>query len=162
MSDGSLFAYGETAGFVNIPASRDRAVDEARSGAFSDRASKILSVLIDAPRGMTWRELGSILNLHHGQVSGALSNLHRSGLVFMLTSKRDRCHPYVHCSRRHLFADDERIDEPAQTRAGRRNQIVADLIEVCRDGAAHGFGMFEQSRISDLLADLDQQGGANV
>lgn len=159
MSDGSLFAYGETAGFVNIPASRDRAVDEARSGAFSDRASKILAALVDAPRGMTWRELGSLLNLHHGQVSGALSNLHKSGLVFMLTSKRDRCHPYVHCSRRHLFADDERIDEPAQTRAGRRNEIVADLIEVCREGSTQGFGLIEQMRISDLLHQLDQANG---
>lgn len=45
--------------------------------------------------GMTWVEISRALNLHHGQASGALSNLHKRGHLARLTEKRDRCSLYV-------------------------------------------------------------------
>lgn len=119
-----LLAYGRTAGFVNQPASRDRATREAANGTASERAKLVLRYLRYAPQGMTWRELGAALNLHHGQISGVLSNLHKSGLVFMLRSQRNRCHPYVHGDLRDQFTDADRIDEPVTTR---KTQRLAEL-----------------------------------
>ena len=46
-------------------------------------------------RGITWKELGRELGLHHGQASGALSNLHRSDLIVRLIDRRERCGVYV-------------------------------------------------------------------
>lgn len=46
-------------------------------------------------KGITWKELGIALGLHHGQSSGALSNLHRSGLIVRLAERRQRCGVYV-------------------------------------------------------------------
>lgn len=45
--------------------------------------------------GTTWRDIARMLNLHHGQASGALSSLHRRGFLARLTEKRDRCSVYV-------------------------------------------------------------------
>jgi len=45
--------------------------------------------------GLTWRELAGSAGLHHGQASGALSNLHRSGVVARLQMQRGGCGVYV-------------------------------------------------------------------
>jgi predicted transcriptional regulator len=126
-SEDSLFAYGDDGGFVNIPASRDRAKEEASSGVFSARALLILETLGKTSHGFTWKELAEKLNLHHGQVSGALSNLHRKGLVFMLQEKRNRSHPYVHSDFREMFTASQRIDDPTRTQASLRREIESDI-----------------------------------
>lgn len=123
-----LFAYGRTAGFVNQPASRERAQRESGNGTASLRAQLVLRYLENAPEGMTWRELGTALNLHHGQISGALSNLHRTGQVFMLRAQRNRCHPYCHNRFRDSYNESERIDEPTQTRAKQRQTDLENLL----------------------------------
>lgn len=46
-------------------------------------------------QGITWRELAERTGWHHGQASGALSNLHRSGLAVRLAERRHRCGVYV-------------------------------------------------------------------
>lgn len=47
--------------------------------------------------GVTWKELAQSLDLHHGQASGALSGLHRRGIIARLTNgRRERCRIYVH------------------------------------------------------------------
>ena len=128
---------------------QDMAEREARDGTFTVRARRVLDALQSQPTGMTWRELGSRLGLHHGQISGALSNLHRTGHVFMLTAKRDRCHPYVHVAFRSQFVAEDRIDHPSQTKAGRQKEIEReildliiglrpDAISVWRDGSNQG------------------------
>lgn len=127
--DDSLFAYGETAGFVSHGASRDRAVAEARSGAFTKRARQILDLLESNPDGLTWRELGARLNLHHGQVSGALSNLHRREMVFMLHKQRDRCHPYVHVKFRDRYRILDRIDHPSTSTANVARRVEKELMD---------------------------------
>jgi hypothetical protein len=127
-SEESFFAYGDDAGFVSIPASRERAKSEAASGMFNARASLILEVLRKHPDGLTWKDLSSMLSLHHGQVSGALSNLHRKGFVFMLHMKRQRCHPYVHVDHIDRFAPLERIDEPSKTSASAMRELEREIL----------------------------------
>lgn len=52
-------------------------------------------VLRAGEEGITWRELSAITGWHHGQASGALSNLHRTGYITRLADRRDRCGIYV-------------------------------------------------------------------
>ena len=69
--------YGQTGGFVARPASVDRAMREIATGKLSERQAQILDLLDDAGFcGLTWQGCGDLLGLHHGQISGALSNLH--------------------------------------------------------------------------------------
>lgn len=47
------------------------------------------------PLGLTWKELGDLTGWHHGQASGALSNLHRTGDLTRLKQRRNGCGIYV-------------------------------------------------------------------
>lgn len=127
--DDSLFAYGNTAGFVSPGASRERAVEEARTGVFTKRARQILDLLERHPEGLTWKELGTALGLHHGQISGALSNLHRREMVFMVAKQRDKCHPYCHVKFRDRWGLLDRIDHPSTSAANVARRIEKELIE---------------------------------
>ena len=126
---GGLFAYpDETTGHVPRPASIERAEREASDGTAADRALDILAILADEPFGLTWAELADRLSLHHGQVSGALSNLHKTRRVFMLREKVGRSHPYLHEKFRTDYDTDERYDDPAQTRSGRTRELERQII----------------------------------
>lgn len=114
MNDMPLF--DDTDGFVNRPASKERAIRESRDGTRSQRHKKILKYLDNwGEGGATWRQMGEHLGLHHGQISGALSKLHQDGEVFALRIQRDRCHPYVHAKFRNLYDEHERFDQPVRT-----------------------------------------------
>lgn len=152
VTDDDALTYAGTAGAVNQPASQQRAKREASNGAATERARLILAHLADKPYGMTWKELGSVLGLHHGQISGALSNLHRSGHVFMLDQQRDKCHPYCHATWRVNYKPEERIDEPAQTKAGKRNQDIQRLLELIATGVA--MGRIKDSEVERLANQL--------
>lgn len=152
ISDDDALTYNGTAGAVNQPASQQRAKREASNGAATERARLILQFLAISPEGMTWKQLGRVLNLHHGQVSGALSNLHKSGHVFMLHQQRDKCHLYVHAQFRVNYTTDERIDEPAQTKAGKRNQDIQRLLELIATGVA--MGRIKDSEVERLANQL--------
>lgn len=69
------------------------------STGFVDLPPRLREVLYavgsDQEFGVTWRDIARMLNLHHGQASGALSNLHKRGFIARLTEKRDRCSVYV-------------------------------------------------------------------
>lgn len=121
------------------PTSVARAVREDDKGTTSKRQKAILDLLVEAgERGMTWHEVGNKLNLHHGQASGALSTLHKAGLVFALVDKpRNGCQPYVH--RRYVgsFFPNERADSPATTKAGRRRASLEALYEAVTLWMAH-------------------------
>lgn len=45
--------------------------------------------------GITWWEASMVLEKHHGEVSGALSSLHREGVIYRLTEKRGKSKVYV-------------------------------------------------------------------
>lgn len=137
-SDDELLPYAGTAGFVEQPASKDRATKEARSGKAIKRAREILHTLSLNPEGLTYQQVGDLLNLHHGQSSGALSILHQNGVVFMLRKKINRCHVYVHSNQRYKYADAERIDEPASTRSGLRRKQLEQLLELVMEQVRTG------------------------
>jgi predicted transcriptional regulator len=121
--------YAGTSGYVNQPASLARATTEASSGVSTERAQRILNQLADQPAGMTWKQLSMRLNLHHGQISGALSNLHKSGHVFMLRQQRAKCHPYVLSIYRDQYKPEQRIDEPVKTKSNQRLTDLEELLE---------------------------------
>lgn len=58
---------------------------------------------------------------HHGQASGALSVLHKTGYVARLTEVRERCKVYVHPD----FVGGRPIEEPG---SNRRADVLATLI----------------------------------
>lgn len=154
--------YNGTGGYVNRPASKERAVREAKDGTLSARQQAVLQALREAgPTGATWRTLGQLLNLHHGQVSGVLSNLHKAGLVFMLRKQRDnRCHPYVVADYRHNYRDGEVWDRPVQTRAGERRQLLEQLLAQCYDASVLGWSNYHCTEISRIVDRVIAHDGA--
>jgi hypothetical protein len=115
-----------SAPFVERTASKERAERLNRSGEYSQRREIARVYLWRAGSdGLTWRELGEKMGLHHGQVSGLLSSMHGAGDVFALRTTRNRCHPYVLQAFREQYEASERVDEPATT-AARRNREIAE------------------------------------
>ena len=116
--------YAGTGGWSGTETSRARAEDDKTSGRLSQRQQDVLRALYDQPDGLIWSEIASALNLHHGQASGALSNLHKAGLVFQLTTPRHNCLPYVHRHFQHLH--EHRRDTPGTNKSGisRRNKKI--------------------------------------
>lgn len=154
-SDEELMPYAGTAGFVNQPASKDRAKRETANGKAIKRARQILHTLSQHPEGLTYQQVGDLLNLHHGQSSGALSILHQNGVVFMLHKKINRCHVYVHSNQRYKYADDERIDEPASTLARRRREELEQLLELVMEQVRTA--RITDSRIIECALQLNKQ-----
>ena len=115
------------------PTSTARAIREDRTGTTSKRQKAVLSALKERGTiGLTWKELGWKLDLHHGQSSGVLSSLHREGLVFALKEARGNCQPYVHSSFRHLVEAKDRADSPVQTKSGKKRARLEELAEAVR------------------------------
>ena len=148
--------YNETSGYVLRPASQERAWREINDGSLSQRQQDIrIELAMAGVEGMTWKELGDKLGLHHGKISGALSNMHMCGAVFMLREQRDRCHPYVHSMYRDWLDEDKRYDEPTKTRNGKRNQLIGELLETCRFAAANGWSASMQDGVNRIVTMLD-------
>jgi len=149
-------AYNDTGGFVDRPASRDRAEREIADGSLSQRQQAILELLALAGKnGMTWKQLGDRLGLHHGKVSGALSNMHKCGVVFMLQQRRDRCHPYVHAMFRDLYEVEQRFDLPARTKGNQRNDLLNELLETCRIAAELGWSAGMTDAVNSIVATIN-------
>lgn len=131
MEDVNLFTYANTLGSVNRETSKTRTTREEAT----KRAQHILDLLNpEATKGFTWKELAQITGLHHGQISGLLSNMHRAGLVAQLRAKRDGCHPYIHADYVAWCGDGEVFIEPVSTQAGRtrtRLNLLMDALEQC-------------------------------
>ena len=86
--------YGGTSGWSGTDTSRQRARDADGTGKTARRQHLILAVLsARGQTGATWREVLDAISdadpsVHHGSVSGALSNLHRDGRVALLNETR--------------------------------------------------------------------------
>lgn len=133
--------------------SRERAQREDATGEASERRRRIMAILQAAgPRGMTWREVATTTGLHHGQVSGALSVLHKGRHIIMLRMKRERCHPYIHPQWADKHHADDLIHEPAQTLAGRRTAATDDVLEALRQFINTGLRLGD---VVDALRILD-------
>ena len=115
--DHPSFPYNGKSGHIAASkTSTARVLHEDATGVTGKRQLAILDALEHAPaRGHTWTELGDELNLHHGQVSGALSVLHNAGRVFALRRERNNSQIYYHCKYRDLFHESERLDYPVKT-----------------------------------------------
>jgi DNA-binding MarR family transcriptional regulator len=88
--------YAGTSGWSGSSTSRERAERQDKDGTTSKRQRAVLDALNTfGEHGATWTELGSLLDLHHGSISGVLSNLHREGLLCRLKTRRGRCQIYV-------------------------------------------------------------------
>lgn len=122
--------YNGHSGFVaGSDTSTERALDEDASGQTQSRLDRILEAIKLRPLGMTWNEVAKLLDLHHGQASGALSMLHKQGLIFALTKKRNKCHPYVAVQYRNQYPAMDRIDEPVRTKASMEREVREVLID---------------------------------
>lgn len=144
--------YKQTAGYVERDASKVRALREAADGTLTTRLDSVLHHLSHCgTNGATWTEVAQALELHHGQASGALSTLHRMGLVFTLRSKRHLCHPYVHASLRTQFADTQRHDDPTTTRAGVRKELLDLLFRQCVAAEMLGYTHDQISAINEIV-----------
>lgn len=114
--------YNGTQGSVARPTSRAR---------MTPRLEVVAGVIgANKAKGMTWKELSAATGLHHGQASGALSNLHRMGVLFVRKGwQREKCQVYIHHDHRLNFEDWMCIDEPTTTKAGRDNKALDAVIE---------------------------------
>lgn len=123
--------YNGTEGYVDNPASKERAVTEALDGTVGNRQRMILNLLIQYGEvGATWGEVQLKLpHLHHGQISATLSVLHKACDVFQLKERRGKSHPYVHYLFRDCYTKEERIDLPARTKANDRADRLAKAYE---------------------------------
>lgn len=92
------YGRGENAnsGYSGSETSKARAVEADTSGQTAARQRAVLAYLhFRGHHGATWREAGEVLHVHHGSVSGALSNLHKVGRIVRLAETRNRCKVYV-------------------------------------------------------------------
>ena len=148
--------YRGTGGYVRRDTSQARAEEEVASGKLTERQTMVLALLRGAgEKGLTWFQLGKDLGLHHGQISGVLSNLHKDGRVFMLKDTREGSHPYVHGSIRDRFQDDQIYVAPVRTSINEiRDQLrrVVEAVELCRH---RNFNFYE---VQNLLAVVDEIG----
>ena len=144
--------YNGTGGYVERPTSIARAVQEVEDGTLSKRQQAVLQLLHDAGKnGCVWQAVGQQLNLHHGQASGVLSNLHKSGEIFMLRKKVMRCHPYVAKQFRHYYTDEQVFDTPATTRAGERTALLNELYATCQTAKDFGWSAGMQQSVTTIV-----------
>ena len=88
--------YAGTSGHSGTDTSRERALKSDSSGETAARQRETLNLLEGKGfDGLTWRELASLLQVHHGTASGVLSVLHKSGRVARLKQRRNGCKVYV-------------------------------------------------------------------
>jgi hypothetical protein len=129
-SDHPSLPYNGKSGHVAASkTSKARALHEDATGVTGKRQLQILDALENASaHGYTWTELGDELNLHHGQVSGALSVLHNAGRVFALRRERNNSQIYYHCKYRDLFAESARLDYPVKTANAKASDALDALL----------------------------------
>lgn len=131
---GVTYEYPDLAPSVDVPASRERAAELDRSGRWISWRKDILNILEPrGTRGATWQELGEILNLHHGQVSGRLSTMHAAGYIFALEATRNGSHPYVSATYRDMVDPRMRRDYPAKTKATRLRDTLDAVRLIAHD-----------------------------
>lgn len=89
--------YAGTSGNVNVDTSRDATIHADVTGitAKAQRYALILAAQRGAT-GITVVELREVHgSLHHGRISGALSDLHKAGRLVALRERRNHCGVYV-------------------------------------------------------------------
>lgn len=154
----NLFAfYNDTAGYAGSPASRQRALREIADGSLSERQQKILEQLDYAgSNGLTWDALSQLLSIHHGKVSGALSNLHIGGQVFWVRKTRNRSHPYVHIKYRATYTEAEICDTPKGKSKRERHELIESLLRLNRQAVKDNFSFATCLTIRSVVDTLNR------
>lgn len=119
--------------------------------AIGERQRTVLQALMyEGKNGATYKQLGKNLELHHGQISGLLSDLHKLGLVFIVRKKKDNCYLYVSHLYRDSYDDADVIDTPPQYNVAERRKLLEELFIKCLEIRANN-NDFKTEAISDLL-----------
>lgn len=90
--------YNGGSGSSGSDTSRAREKSRDSNGQTKEIQGLVLGwILWSEARGMTWREIQNEIGSHHhhGIISGALSNLHKTGLIARLSEIRDGSKVYV-------------------------------------------------------------------
>lgn len=125
MTGQAALPYAGTSGWTSSQASYDRVINEDSSGVTNKRQKDALHHLSLARHaGLTWRELATTLNLHHGQVSAVLSVLHKTGQIARLSDRRNRCSVYVLPN----FIEDRTTENHGNVKVNRKIQAINDLV----------------------------------
>lgn len=147
--------YNGTEGYVRgSETSRDRAVAEAENGTASERQQRVLEMLDKSPSGLTWSEAGRLLGLHHGQISGTLSVLHRAGKIVQLKKKRGNSAPYLAMRFLELYHPAEVRFLTASTSAGDRRRALEKVADAAR-GLVANYNLVTQAEMIEALRELD-------
>lgn len=95
----AVLPYGTrnpSSGFSGTDTSEERARLQDADGTTARRQRAVYNLLWAAGKyGATWKEIADETGWHHGQASGALSNLHKVGRISRLSARRSRCKVYV-------------------------------------------------------------------
>jgi hypothetical protein len=133
MSDETVLPYNGTEGFISgSDTSRERAERNVKDGTVTKRQRDVLDALHQRPDGMTWKDLNLLLGLHHGQVSGTLSVLHKAGKIVALKTKRDGCHPYLAMRFIDNYHPSQTIMTPSKTFSGIKRAALEKVVEAAR------------------------------
>lgn len=124
--------YWGTAGWQDTArqsASRERAIREAGDGTLSKRLQDVMDFAYRAGTiGITFKDVDEHIGTHHGQSSGALSNLHKQCKLFRLTEyRRDKCSVYIHPHHASRFTEAEYDRLPSETKTEKRLRQMAEM-----------------------------------
>ena len=87
---------GRSSGWSGSETSAERAHSDDASGVTAKRQARALALLeASGDHGLTWDELARSVAWHHGQASGVLSVLHKTGRIDRLAERRGRSAVYV-------------------------------------------------------------------
>jgi hypothetical protein len=88
--------YNRSSGWSGSDTSQKRAARDDGNGVTAQRQIDTMNALETAGQaGLTWHELAYHYGWHHGQASGALSNLHKTAHIERLKETRNKSHVYV-------------------------------------------------------------------
>lgn len=150
----AVLPYGGSSGWAGSDTSRARAEHADRIGVTSARQKATLKLLIDAGvDGLTWRDLSALTGEHHGATSGALSNLHKAGVIVRLTDTRNRCAIYVtpDC----VQGRETSAYKPNATKQD-VNKVLDEIIERIIDEVSYrgGFGFIPQELDVNTIVEI--------
>lgn len=91
-----ILPYNGSSGHSGSSSSKERADYLDKSGKTRKYQFRIMDYLREqADQGATWKEVSELLDVHHGTASGALSILHKAGLLERLKETRGKSKIYV-------------------------------------------------------------------
>lgn len=140
-----------TSGFAaGSKTSEDRARQMDARGATSGIKARVLECLEQHPPGLTWKEVDTFTGLfHHGQTSGALSNLKRDGKVVRLNAIRGHAAIWVTTEHAKILPDsmiDDSVTLP------RDRDRLANLLAEALSGYMAGPANDRWAKVKELHA----------